>query len=91
MFLPVGFIEFAQPHDFAHDLRVKAVTLGFGIDFADIVCERYFLFLKALDTFNEALELARCESRFGHVVSRDGMSAAAIASSAPNSIVVWLG
>src|SRR5262249_60136038 len=50
-------ILLAQPYDHAQRLDVEAVGLGFGINVANVVGDRFFLFLQPLDAFHEGLQM----------------------------------
>src|SRR5262249_61054946 len=58
-------ILLAQPHDHAQRLDVEAVGLGFGINVANVVGDRFFLFLQPLDALHESLQMILREAGGG--------------------------
>src|SRR5262249_54896542 len=65
-------ILLAQPHDHAQRLDVKAIGLGFGINVANVVGDRFFLFLQPLDALHEGLQMILREAGGGPIHGSGG-------------------
>ena len=59
---PFVGILLAQPHDGAQRLDVEAVCLGLGVDVANIVADRFFLFLQLFDALDESFQVIFCKT-----------------------------
>src|SRR3974390_2236326 len=67
-------ILFAQADNNTQRLDVKAVALGLGVDVADIIGDRLFLFLHPFDPLDEGFELIFGETAGGLIVFDGGCS-----------------
>ena len=65
-FLALVAFHFAQTHDLAHDLGVKALALGFSIDFLKVRAQRGLFLFEALYPFDQRFQLVFGEVGFGH-------------------------
>src|SRR5215469_10429212 len=68
MLLALVGVLLAHANDHAQSFGIEAVGLGFRIDVADIVGDRFFLLLEALDALDKGFEVVLGNAGSGHAL-----------------------